>query len=120
MPTAISSISAASITRSRSAASASSSGEIEAALGALAAVREAVVVAREDMSGDQRLVAYSWPGVAAPAAAGCASLLADAAGVHGPAAFVALDALPLTPNGKIDRRRAAGAARAAGVRPARR
>src|SRR6185436_5872523 len=72
-------------------------GEIEAALSALAGVREAVVVAR-----DQRLVAY----VAGDATAEelRRSLRARLPDYMVPAAFVTLAALPLTPNGKVDRK----------------
>ncbi|HEU4881787.1 MAG TPA: amino acid adenylation domain-containing protein, partial [Longimicrobium sp.] len=87
-------------------------GEIEARLLEHAAVREAVVLVREDAPGDRRLVAY----VAGDAAAGRAEN--EAAGAEAlrahvgqvlpaymvPAAYVWLDALPLTPNGKVDRR----------------
>ncbi|HEY1303132.1 MAG TPA: MupA/Atu3671 family FMN-dependent luciferase-like monooxygenase [Vicinamibacterales bacterium] len=81
-------------------------GEIETALQRYPGVREAVVVAREDRTGDQRLVAYvaSAPG---------ASITVDALRDHlrttlpkemVPAAFVTLASLPRTPNGKLDRR----------------
>jgi acyl carrier protein len=81
-------------------------GEVEAALLAHPAVREAVVVAREDKPGDQRLVAY------VVAAAGEAVAAGEVRGyLKGrlpeylvPSAFVVLDALPLSPNGKIDRK----------------
>ncbi|MES1241992.1 MAG: amino acid adenylation domain-containing protein [Acidobacteriota bacterium] len=78
-------------------------GEIEAALAAHPAVREAVVVAGEDLAGDRRLVAY----VAAEASS--AGELRSFLGARLPAAmvpsaFVFLDRLPLTPNGKVDRR----------------
>src|SRR6185436_19594695 len=72
-------------------------GEIEAALSALAGVREAVVVAREE-----RLVAY----VAGDADADALrqALRERLPDYMVPAAFVTLAALPLTPNGKVDRK----------------
>ncbi|HEU0297843.1 MAG TPA: amino acid adenylation domain-containing protein, partial [Longimicrobium sp.] len=78
-------------------------GEIEARLRAHPAVREAVVVAREDAPGERRLVAYV-AGGAVEAGELRAHLAAHLPGPMVPAAFVWLDALPLTPNGKLDRR----------------
>jgi len=80
-------------------------GEVEAALRQHAAVREAVVLARQDAGSEQRLVAY---------------LVTDRESEVGvsqwrehlserlpeymiPSAFVMLEAMPLTPNGKLDR-----------------
>ncbi|HEV7516553.1 MAG TPA: beta-ketoacyl synthase N-terminal-like domain-containing protein, partial [Thermoanaerobaculia bacterium] len=82
-------------------------GEIEACLAAYPAVRQAVVLARENRtgSGDVRLVAYLVPEGPAPEIAELrAWLRARLPEPMVPAAFVALDAWPLTPNGKIDRR----------------
>ena len=79
-------------------------GEVEAVLNEHAAVRESVVVVREDEPGEKRLVAYvvadselltnelrSWLRERLPE-------------YFVPAFFVMLDQLPLTPNGKVDRR----------------
>ncbi|MEE1781909.1 amino acid adenylation domain-containing protein, partial [Streptomyces sp. SP17BM10] len=81
-------------------------GEIEAVLARHPAVAQAAAMVREDVPGDQRLVAYL---VAAPGARiEPAELRAHAAaGLPGfmvPSAYVALETLPLTGNGKVDRR----------------
>jgi amino acid adenylation domain-containing protein len=80
-------------------------GEIEAVLNQHAAVRDSVVVAREDVPGDKRLVAYVVP-VAAGAVRPRAlweflrSKLPD---YMVPAAFVELQAVPRLASGKVDR-----------------
>jgi exopolysaccharide biosynthesis WecB/TagA/CpsF family protein len=81
-------------------------GEIEAALAAHPGIRETVVVAREDVPGHKRLVAYVIPGVLpAPAPGELRRFLARTLADHMiPSAFVTLEALPLTPNKKVDRR----------------
>jgi len=100
-------------------------GEVETRLRAHPAVREAAVVAREDVPGERRLVAYL---VGEPVDDGVANVMSDVvgdvvdavdvvdadalrahlaahlAGPMIPAAFVWLRALPLTPGGKLDRR----------------
>jgi amino acid adenylation domain-containing protein len=77
-------------------------GEIEAVLRRHEAVRGALVVVREDVPGDRRLVAY----VAAGADTGVlrAHLRAALPEHMVPSAFVRLDALPNTATGKIDPR----------------
>jgi amino acid adenylation domain-containing protein len=90
-------------------------GEIETILEQHPDVRESVVILREDIPGDQRLVAYVVPQNAdddpslVPASVPSVADLR----VHLmrllpefmiPSAFVMMDALPLTPNAKVDRK----------------
>ncbi|HSF40847.1 MAG TPA: amino acid adenylation domain-containing protein, partial [Thermoanaerobaculia bacterium] len=80
-------------------------GEIESALCKHPAVREAVVLAREDRPGGKRLAAYvvlRETEELSPAALR-ASLAERLPEYMVPADWVVLEALPLTPNGKIDR-----------------
>uniref|UniRef100_UPI003878298D amino acid adenylation domain-containing protein n=1 Tax=Pseudomonas viciae TaxID=2505979 RepID=UPI003878298D len=81
-------------------------GEIEAALAACEGVSEAVVIAREDESGEKRLVAYVIAGEDAQLSAADlrTQLLASLAEYMVPSAFVTLAAFPLTTNGKLDRK----------------
>jgi amino acid adenylation domain-containing protein len=80
--------------------------EVEAALLELAGVKEAVVVGREEIPGDTRLVAYITPTGPHPRAVSdlrrpLAEKLPD---YMVPSSFVVLDTLPLTATGKVDRR----------------
>ncbi|MFB8204887.1 amino acid adenylation domain-containing protein [Kitasatospora purpeofusca] len=85
-------------------------GEIEAALSGHPAVRQVIVVPREDRPGDTRLVGYC--AVTAEALDGRPELSAElkefaAATLPGymvPSVVVVLPALPLNANGKVDRR----------------
>jgi aminoglycoside N3'-acetyltransferase/acyl carrier protein len=74
-------------------------------LGQHPAVRQAVVLAREDMSGDKRLVAYIVPMREPPPTISefCSFLKGKLPQYMIPSAFVVLDALPLTPSGKVAR-----------------
>lgn len=81
-------------------------GEIEARLMAVPGVREAGVLAREDVPGLKRLVAYLSPvDPAAPVDLEQLrrALVAQLPDYMVPAAYVQLDALPHSPNGKLDR-----------------
>jgi len=79
-------------------------GEIEAALRGHPAVREAIVLAREDQPGVKRLVAYLIAD-GSPTVTDLREHLQDRLpGYMIPEAFVMLEALPLLPNGKVDRR----------------
>ena len=87
-------------------------GEIEAAMSQHPALREAVVIACEDKSGEKRLIAYIVP------ASESQQLQQPMAQIRQlrtflkeklpeymiPSTFVVMEALPLTPNGKVDRR----------------
>ncbi|KYC36596.1 non-ribosomal peptide synthetase [Scytonema hofmannii PCC 7110] len=80
-------------------------GEIEARLTQHPTVREAVVVVREDVLGDKRLVAYvvseqEFTSTLSQLRSFLKEKLPD---YMMPAAFVPMKALPLTPNGKVDR-----------------
>ena len=81
-------------------------GEIEAALKQHHAVREAVILAREDKPGDMRLIAYVVldQEQTSPVSVLRSYLKQKLPSYMIPAAFVILDVLPLTPNGKLDRR----------------
>ncbi|POZ49646.1 non-ribosomal peptide synthetase [Methylovulum psychrotolerans] len=81
-------------------------GEIETRLAACQGIREAVVIAREDVPGDKRLIAYLIPEPdhtpdPAELRRQLAGQLAD---YMLPAAFVTLEQFPLSTNGKLDRR----------------
>jgi len=82
-------------------------GEIESALLTQPQVREAVVLAREDVAGDKRLVAYVVPQAGDEAidqARLRAVLLATLPEYMVPGHYVVLERMPLTPNGKVDRK----------------
>jgi len=77
-------------------------GEIQAHLAHIDGVREAAVLAREDVPGDQRLIAY-YSGEPLDIDQLRSELLKHLPDYMVPAVFVHLPALPLSPNGKLDR-----------------
>ncbi|OUM04557.1 non-ribosomal peptide synthetase, partial [Pseudomonas syringae] len=80
-------------------------GEIESKLARHADVKEAVVMAREDVPGDKRLVAYfTSAGTETNIESLRTHLQSQLPDYMIPAAYVHLDQLPLTPNGKLDRK----------------
>ncbi|HEY0684527.1 MAG TPA: amino acid adenylation domain-containing protein, partial [Steroidobacter sp.] len=80
-------------------------GEIEARLAQHPAVKEAVVLARQDGTAGKRLVAYyTAEEVELTAEALRAHVLEALPDYMAPAAYVKLDKLPLTRNGKIDKK----------------
>jgi len=81
-------------------------GEIESVLGQHPSVGQNVVIAREDVPGDKRLVAYvaASQGQSITVEALRDFLIQKLPDYMVPSRFVFLEALPLTPNGKVDRR----------------
>jgi len=81
-------------------------GEIEIELGAHPGVRQCVVMAHEDETGEKRLVAYVvYEGESEPSVGELRSYLKERLPEYmAPWWFVRLGELPLTPNGKVDRR----------------
>ncbi|WP_411106764.1 amino acid adenylation domain-containing protein [Streptomyces sp. cmx-4-9] len=82
--------------------------EIESVLLQDGQIGQAVCLVREDVPGDQRLVAYVVPAAGSGAQPDLEALGARAAAVLPdymvPSAFVVLERLPLTPNEKLDRK----------------
>jgi len=81
-------------------------GEIESVLAKHPAVRQCLVMAREDQPGVKQLVAYFAPASKQAVNEGelAAHLKQSLPEFMIPSAFVALEAFPLSPNGKIDRK----------------
>ncbi|MGH1412297.1 MAG: MupA/Atu3671 family FMN-dependent luciferase-like monooxygenase [Pelagimonas sp.] len=78
-------------------------GEIESLLEAQAGVTQAVVVAREDVPGDIRLVGY-YTGATQDETGLRTAMGSSLPSFMVPGRFVQLDAFPLTPNKKVDRK----------------
>ncbi|HEX2187561.1 MAG TPA: non-ribosomal peptide synthetase, partial [Longimicrobiaceae bacterium] len=95
-------------------------GEVEAALARVPGVRQAVVAAREDATGEKALAAYlvAGEGGIPPVGELRGTLAEHLPDYMVPSVFVELDAIPLTPNGKTDRRALPAPEAAARVRSA--
>ena len=80
--------------------------EVERVLAGHPGIRQTVVSVREDVPGDQRLVAYvvNAAGAVFDAVAARSTLRSRLPEYMIPNLFVELDSLPLTPNGKVDRK----------------
>ncbi|MFM8009398.1 MAG: AMP-binding enzyme, partial [Dolichospermum sp.] len=81
-------------------------GEIETILSRQVAVQEAVIIVREDIPGDKRLVAYirPQPGQKLILSTIREYLLSHLPEYMVPSNFVVLEKFPLTPNHKVDRK----------------
>jgi amino acid adenylation domain-containing protein/non-ribosomal peptide synthase protein (TIGR01720 family) len=79
-------------------------GEIEAVLTAHPAVREVLVLAREDEPGDKRLIAYLVPAAEVGVSELREYLKERLPEYMVPSAFVLMEQFPLNPNGKVDRK----------------
>ncbi|NEP32739.1 non-ribosomal peptide synthetase [Moorena sp. SIO3B2] len=80
-------------------------GEIEALLTQHPTIGEAVLVVREELPGDKRLVAYLVPSDQRPVLSEIREWIKEKLPDYMlPSAFVVLEKLPLTPNGKVDRK----------------
>ena len=81
-------------------------GDIEAHLALHARVKEAAVIAQEEVAGDKRLVAYVTPATdSPPSVEDLRAHMETALPEHMlPSAFVVLPSMPLTPSGKLNRR----------------
>lgn len=85
-------------------------GEVEAQLARAPNVKDAAVLAREDIPGDKRLVAYVVlrhveDGISSETIEESRAFLKKALPEHMvPSSYVILDSMPVTPNGKLDRR----------------
>ena len=80
-------------------------GEIETAINRLESVKACVVIVREDIPGDKKIVAYFVPEGETPSPKLLKEELKTVlAGYMIPTAFVSLGEIPLTTNGKVDKR----------------
>ncbi len=79
-------------------------GEIEAALDSIPGIRQAIVLAREDVLGLVQLVAYLTADFAVAEVALHEAMAAVLPAHMVPARFITLPAFPLTPNKKVDRK----------------
>ncbi|HWP42255.1 MAG TPA: phosphopantetheine-binding protein, partial [Blastocatellia bacterium] len=80
-------------------------GEVESVLAQHPAIKEAVVIAREDVAGQKRLVAYVVGDEPGPSAGELKSFLKEKLPEYMvPSAFVKMAEFPLSPNRKVDRK----------------